>query len=67
MIINRIVDITTSEFSADAVEYVSKIEPKVVLINGVQLAELMIDFNVGVTPVAAYETKRIDSDYFGEE
>jgi restriction system protein len=59
--------ITTSGFSADAVEYVSKIEPKVVLIDGVQLAELMIDFNVGVTSVAAYETKRIDSDYFGEE
>jgi restriction system protein len=59
--------ITTSGFFADAVEYVSKIEPKVVLIDGVQLAQLMIDFNVGVNPVASYETKRIDSDYFGEE
>jgi restriction system protein len=59
--------ITTSGFSADATEYVSKIEPKVVLIDGRQLSELMIDFNVGVTPVTAYETKRIDSDYFEED
>ena len=59
--------ITTGVFSSEAVEYVAKIEPKVVLIDGRQLATLMIDFNVGVTPVTAYETKRIDSDYFSEE
>jgi len=59
--------ITTSSFSADAVEYVGKIDPKVVLIDGRHLANLMIDFNVGVTPVTSYETKRIDSDYFSEE
>jgi restriction system protein len=59
--------ITTSGFSPDALEYVSKIDPKVVLIDGVQLSELMIDFNVGVASVSTYETKRIDSDYFGEE
>lgn len=44
-----------------------KIDPKVVLIDGRHLATLMIDFNVGVTPVSSYETKRIDSDYFSEE
>jgi restriction system protein len=59
--------ITTSSFSCDAVEYVEKIDPKVVLIDGHHLASLMIDFNVGVTPVTSYETKRIDSDYFSEE
>jgi restriction system protein len=59
--------ITTSTFSAEAIEYVDKIDPKVVLIDGSRLAELMIDFNVGVTPSATYETKKIDSDYFGEE
>ena len=59
--------ITTGSFSADAIDYVAKIDPKVVLIDGRQLAALMIDFNVGVTPVASYETKRIDSDYFSEE
>ena len=59
--------ITTSSFSADAIEYVARIEPKVVLIDGRSLAGLMIDFNVGVTPISLYETKRIDSDYFSEE
>ena len=59
--------ITTGAFSSEATEYVARIDPKVVLIDGRQLAELMIDFNVGVTPLAAYETKRIDSDYFGED
>lgn len=59
--------ITTSGFSADAREYVEKIDPKVVLIDGEQLAHLMMDFNVGVTPNSTYETKKIDSDYFSEE
>jgi restriction system protein len=59
--------ITTSAFSSDAIDYVEKIDPKVVLIDGSRLAELMIDFNVGVTPGATYETKKIDSDYFTEE
>lgn len=34
---------------------------------GEQLAQLMIDNNVGVTPVQNYEVKKIDSDYFTEE
>lgn len=59
--------ITTSSFSGDARDYVKNIEPKVVLIDGRQLAELMIDFNVGVDPVIAYEVKKITSDYFEEE
>ena len=59
--------ITTGTFSAEAAQYVATIDPKVVLIDGQQLANLMIDWNVGVSPVASYETKRIDSDYFTEE
>jgi len=58
--------ITTGSFSAEAREYVGNIDPKVVLIDGEQLSELMIEWNVGVSPVAAYETKQIDSDYFEE-
>lgn len=57
--------ITTSSFSADAVNYVSSIDAKIVLIDGKRLSELMIDYDVGVTPVTAYQLKRIDSDYFG--
>lgn len=59
--------ITTSTFSADAAEYVARIDPKVVLIDGRRLAELMIEHNVGVTTESIYETKRIDSDFFSEE
>jgi restriction system protein len=59
--------ITTSDFSRDAIEYATKIDSKIVLIDGEQLAQHMIDHNIGVTPVANYEVKRIDSDYFSEE
>lgn len=59
--------ITTGVFSNDAKEYVSHIDPRVVLIDGRELAEYMLDFNLGVTTRATYELKRIDSDYFTEE
>jgi restriction system protein len=59
--------ITTGSFSSEAAQYVANIDPKVVLIDGQQLAELMIEFNVGVTQMDTYEVKRIDSDYFSEE
>ena len=39
---------------------------QVVLLDGTQIANLMIDFGVGVTPVATYVVKRLDSDYFDE-
>lgn len=59
--------ITTSSFSKDALEYQPKNETKVVLIDGSQLAQLMIDYNLGVAPVNSYEIKRIDNDYFEED
>ncbi len=59
--------ITTSRFSQEAKEYVNKIEKKIVLIDGEQLAQLMIDHNIGVTEVASYTVKRVDSDYFSGE
>ena len=58
--------ITSSTFTADAIEYGSRIDTKVVLIDGEQLANLMIDFDVGVSVVGSYIVKRIDSDYFEE-
>jgi len=57
--------ITTSSFSSEAVNYISSIDAKIVLIDGKRLADLMIDYDVGVTPVTVYQLKRIDSDYFG--
>jgi restriction system protein len=56
--------ITTSFFSQDALEYVQKIEKRIVLIDGKQLADLMIDHDVGVNIVQIYKIKRLDSDYF---
>jgi len=56
--------ITTSNFSQSAIEYAAMIETKIILIDGEQLAQHLIDNNVGVSPVAAYEVKKIDSDYF---
>lgn len=58
--------ITTSSYTADAIDYVSRIDTKVVLIDGQLLANLMIDFDIGVSVSASYIVKRIDSDYFEE-
>jgi restriction system protein len=59
--------ITTSSFSKEAHEYASRIDSKIVLIDGEQLTQFMIDHNIGVAPVSSYEVKRIDSDYFAGE
>lgn len=59
--------ITTSNFSKDAMEFISKIDSKIILIDGEELADYMIDFNVGVNTTSTYELKKIDSDYFVEE
>ena len=56
--------ITTSSFTADALEYVSRIETKIILIDGRHLSKLMFDHGVGVATASNYEVKRIDSDYF---
>lgn len=59
--------ITTSSFTKEAMSYVEKNNDiKVILIDGMQLTEYMIDFNVGVSIQQNYEIKRIDSDYFEE-
>lgn len=58
--------ITTSSYTAEAIDYASRVDTKVVLIDGQLLANLMIDFDVGVSVSASYIVKRIDSDYFEE-
>lgn len=59
--------ITTSDFTKEAKEYIPKNETKIVLINGQMLANLMIEYNVGVFVDTKYEIKKIDNDYFDEE
>jgi restriction system protein len=59
--------ITTSTFSQNAKDYASKIDSKVVLIDGVLLAQLMIDYDIGVSKIKSYDLKKVDTDYFSEE
>lgn len=59
--------ITTSWFSREALDYVEIIDSRIVLIDGERLAELMIDYGVGVSLRQVFEIKQIDSDYFAEE
>lgn len=59
--------LTSSAFTKEAVAFAAAIESKIVLIGGEELVALMIDHNIGVTPMASYEIKRIDTDYFTGE
>jgi len=59
--------ITTSQFTSDARAFVKQIEKKIVLIDGAQLAQLMIDHGIGVATVATYAVRKVDADYFEEE
>lgn len=58
--------VTTSTFSQGAKESVSKATSKIVLIDGIALAQYMIEYNVGVSTRKTYVVKRIDTDYFEE-
>jgi restriction system protein len=59
--------ITTSSFTKEAEEYTKFIDSNIVLIDGEQLVNLMIDNDVGVTTVTSYDVKKVDLDYFTEE
>ncbi len=58
--------ITTSSFPQSVYEFVKQVEYRIVLIDGEQLANLMVEHNVGLTTVNEYKVKRIDTDYFEE-
>src|SRR5207245_10881645 len=49
--------IITSQFSQEARDYVSRIEKKIILIAGEELAQLMIDHGIGVTEVRTYSLR----------
>jgi restriction system protein len=59
--------LTTSWFTQEAKEYATTSQYKVVLVDGVRLADLMIEHDLGVSVVAAYQVRRIDTDFFSEE
>jgi len=58
--------ITTSRFPKDAGDLIKKTSKNVILIDGYRLAELMIEFNVGVTIEKEYQIKTMDTDFFEE-
>ncbi len=64
---NKGVFITTSRFTQDAVDYVKHLNQKIILVDGEQLTDYMIDFNVGVYETERYVVKKIDTDYFLDE
>jgi restriction system protein len=59
--------ISTSSYTQEAREYAAQSQYKVVLIDGERLAQLMIEYNLGVSVAAVYEVKRIDNDFFADE
>ena len=60
--------ITTSNFSQQAKNYAASIDNlKLILIDGEQLTQFMIDHDVGVMEESRYIVKKIDLDYFGDE
>ncbi len=57
--------ITTSRFSKEAIEFAKDTKHlKIILIDGQQLTQLLIEHNIGVSPVETFVLKKIDSDYF---
>jgi restriction system protein len=58
--------ITTSTFTTGALDYVSQIDSKIILIDGARLAKLMFNHGIGVANASNYEVKRIDTDYFAD-
>ena len=61
---HRGVFITTSGFTKDALDFVEAMPQRIVLMDGKQLASLMIEHNVGVASTKTYTLKRLDQDYF---
>ena len=59
--------VTTSTFSAPAIQFASRIPQRIILIDGNRLAELMIEHSVGVRLSRKLEFKRLDEDFFSEE
>lgn len=56
--------ITTSSFTREAVSFANNVTPRVILVDGKELARFMINYGVGVATDRTYEIKRIDLDYF---
>ena len=59
--------ITTSSFSSGAIEFARTVDYRIVLIDGQQLADFMMDHDVGVATETTYAVKKLNADYFSED
>ena len=59
--------VTTAGFTRAARDYVARSPKRIVLIDGEELARLMVQNGVGVRTQIHHEIKRIDEDYFDQE
>lgn len=57
---------TTDKFTSPAIEYAKSIKKRIILIDGVELARLMVRFGVGVSSAKVLSVPRIDSDFFDD-
>jgi restriction system protein len=58
--------VTTSGFAKSAIEYAQKVPQRIILIDGDELARLMIQYRVGVRTERTLDIRRLDLDYFDE-
>lgn len=63
---SRGVFVTTSDFTAGAQDYAKRIPQRIVLIDGAALAELMVDFDLGVRTVTQHVLKQVDETFFAD-
>jgi len=63
---DRGIFITTSRFTPEAIAYADRVAARVVLVDGLELAALMVRHNIGVQDQQTYVIKRIDEDFFDE-
>ena len=59
--------VTTADFTSGARNYVARSPKRIVLIDGQELARLLVAHNVGVRTWVRHEVKRVDEDYFDQE
>ena len=64
---NKGVFVTTSAFTQGAIEYAQKIPQRLILIDGDELARLMVQYDIGVRTERSVEIRKLDLDYFGSE
>jgi restriction system protein len=61
---NRGVFVTTGRFTSGARDYAESVGMSLVLIDGAELARLMVRYNVGIAVRDTFELKQVDEDFF---